>query len=156
MKQQQIFLLSCSVLLVVIFSLMGFSYAQSDSPKSSFSPEQEIFIFVQTIVENSNGHLVTYLTSEKFTDLNLETLDVLLDAEASENDPITTINGQKYQVINRKLSIDYHKENVIASTLLGYSPEETTYIAARFAHDGYPILKGEKVTSIWTFLRPVD
>jgi len=156
MKKARFLLLSCSVITVTIFSLIGYSYGQIESPKPLFSPDQEIFIFVQTIVENSNGQIVTYLTSEKFTDLNYDTLYTLLGTEASEDDPIVNIYGKNYQVINRKLEINYHKENVIASTLLGYSPEGTTHIAARFAHDGYPILKGEKVISIWTFLRPID
>jgi len=155
MEKHILFFLYGSVIIGIIFSLVGYSYAQDFSPQSSFSPDKA-FIFVQTIVENSNGNLVTYLTSDKFTDINVDTLYTLLDAEASENDPIMTISGKKFQVINRKLSIDYDRDNVIASTMLGYTPEETTYIAARFAHDGYPIQKGEKVTSVWTFLRPVD
>jgi len=133
MEKHALFFLYGSVLIGIIFSLVGYSYAQDFSPKSSFSTDQEVFIFVQTIVEDSNGILVTYLTSDKFTDINDDTINTLLDSEVSENDPIMTISGKKFQVINRKLSIDYDRDNVIASTMLGYTPEETTYIAAIFA-----------------------
>jgi len=83
-------------------------------------------------------------------------LENLLQTEESENDPIITINGENFQVIKRKLTITYDKENVIASTILASSNDGTLTTVARFAHDGYPIISGDKVHSIWTFLRPVD
>jgi len=100
--------------------------------------------------------VVTYLTSDKFTDLNKAALQKLLDKEVSEKDPIIEINGEKFQVIKRKLTITYDKENVIASTILADSTEGVLTTVARFAHDGYPIVEGDKVHSIWTFLRPVE
>jgi len=118
--------------------------------------ESETFVFVQTLLENSDGQVVTYLTSDKFTDLNTAALEKLLDKEVSENDPTIEINGEKFQVIKRKLSITYDKENVIASTILADSDEGALTTVARFAHDGYPIKSDDKVHSIWTFLRPVD
>ena len=77
-------------------------------------------------------------------------------SEVSENDPIITINGKKFQVIKRKLTITYDKENVIASTILASTEDGSLRTVARFAHDGYPIVEGDKVHSIWTFLRPVE
>ncbi len=29
-------------------------------------------------------------------------------------------------------------------------------LVARFAHDGYPLLEGETVISVWTFIKPID
>ncbi len=88
--------------------------------------------------------------------MNTVVLQKLLEKEASEMDPIIEINGEKFQVIKRKLSITYDKENVIASTILADSTEGALTTVARFAHDGYPIVEGDKVHSIWTFLRPVE
>jgi len=45
---------------------------------------------------------------------------------------------------------------VIASTILADSNVGKLTTVARFAHDGYPIVEGDKVHSIWTFLRPVE
>jgi len=59
-------------------------------------------------------------------------------------------------VIKRGLSIPQEKENVIASTLLASIFSDKTIIIARFAHDGYPIIEGDIVTTIWTFIRPVQ
>ena len=154
-KQWFLVLLVASFLIGIIFSLSNSSYGQSTQDEKNFLSKTETFIFVQTLVENSDGQLVTYLTSDKFTDLDLRSLDMLLDSEVSENDPIISIQGQKYQVIKRKLTISYDKENVIASTILARTQNDKVMTVARFAHDGYPIVAEDKVQSVWTFLRPI-
>lgn len=133
---------------------IGSSFAQSaENPLVSGS---DTFVFVQTFLENSDGQFITYLTSDKFTDLDYDALEKLLQTEASEDDPIVTINGKEFQVIKRKLTITYDKENVIASTILASSSEGGLTTVARFAHDGYPIIPGDRVHSIWTFVKPVE
>ncbi len=141
---------------IFIASFTSLSFAQSSANLPEFFSERDTFVFVQTLLENSDGQVVTYLTSDKFTDLNKDALQKLLDKEVSDKDPIIEINGEKFQVIKRKLTITYDKENVIASTILADSTEGVLTTVARFAHDGYPIVEGDKVHSIWTFLRPVD
>ena len=142
--------------IIFIVSLTSLSFAQSPSNLPEIFSERDTFVFVQTLLENSDGQVVTYLTSDKFTDLNKVALQKLLDKEVSDKDPIIEINGEKFQVIKRKLTITYDKENVIASTILADSTEGVLTTVARFAHDGYPIVEGDKVHSIWTFLRPVE
>ncbi len=142
-------------LIFTIFSLTNSSYGQSEDEKN-FLSKTETFIFVQTFVENSDGELVTYLTSDRLSDLNLRELDNLLESEVTEKDPIVSIAGQKYQVIKRKQTISHDRDNVIASTMLAYSQSGTLTTVARFAHDGYPIIPGDKVQSVWTFLKPVE
>ena len=148
-------LLVVPFLVGIIFSFTNNSYGQSIEDENNFLSKTETFIFVQTFVENSDGELVTYLTSDKFSDLYLRELDILLESEVSEKDPIISIEGQKYQVIKRKQTISHDRDNVIASTMLAYSQSGTLKTVARFAHDGYPIIPGDKVQSVWTFLKPV-
>ncbi len=152
------YLLFSALVMGIIFiaSLTSLSFAQSSSNLPEFFSERDTFVFVQTLLENSDGQVVTYLTSDKFTDLNKAALQKLLEKEVSEKDPIIEINGEKFQVIKRKLTITYDKENVIASTILADSDDDKLTVVARFAHDGYPIVEGDKVHSIWTFLRPVE
>jgi len=152
------YLLFSALVMGIIFvaSFSSYSYAQSSPAQTDLVYESETFVFVQTLLENSDGKVVTYLTSDKFTDLNKAALQKLLDKEVSDKDPIIEINGEKFQVIKRKLTITYDKENVIASTILADSHEGALTTVARFAHDGYPIVEGDKVHSIWTFLRPVE
>ncbi len=82
------------LLFVVAISFASFSYAQTQT-----SLEKGIFISVQSELRNSNGQLITFLESSKFTDLNLPSLYNFLDFEASlGNDPVVTIDGKNYQV----------------------------------------------------------
>jgi hypothetical protein len=132
-------------LIFTIFSFTNNSYGQSIENEKNFLSKTETFIFVQTIVENSDGEL-----------LNKRELENLLESEVSEKDPIVSIAGQKYQVIKRKQTISHDRDNVIASTMLAYSQNDALKTVARFAHDGYPIIPGDKVQSVWTFLKPVE
>ena len=115
------------------------------------------FIFVQTTVRNSDGQLIVYLESSKFTDLNLELLGPFLDFEASRgNDPIVTINEEEYQVIRRAQSKTFERDDLVASTILSNTVDGKLTMLARFAHDGYPVSSGDTLESMWTFIRPVS
>ncbi len=147
-------LLAGVISFAMVFSQTDYSYSQSSLLEKT-PAGTDIFIFVQTFLRDSEGHLVTYLGSNEFTHLDTESLERLLEIESSENDPIITIDGEKFLVIKRVMEIPYHKENSIASTLLAYEEDGNLVLVARFAHDGYPIIPGDTVTSIWTFIRPV-
>ncbi len=151
MKKNILFAIIATVA-VFSFSFMSYSYAQSQSSKIPI-PEYGVFIFVQTIVENSEGQIVTYLASDKFSNVNTESLNFLLDSEATENDPVITIGDNKYQIIKRQQSIDHDKKSVIASTIISQNQKDGLKQVARFAHDGYPVVECDRVVSIWTFIR---
>lgn len=129
---------------------------------SSFGATQtelgsDIFVLVQSTLRNSDGTLVAYLESTKFSDLNLPALESFLDYEASRaNDPIITIDGEKFQVIRRVQSNQYDSEGLVASTLLFDTADGKTTLLARFAHDGYTTVPGDTIESMWTFVRPVS
>jgi len=116
-----------------------------------------LFIFVQTTIRNSDGQLIVYLESSKFTDLNLEAMDPFLDFEASRgNDPIVTIDGEEYQVIRRVQSKTFTSEDLVASTILSNVKDGKISQIARFAHDGYMVYPGDTLESMWTFVRIVS
>ncbi len=117
----------------------------------------DLFVFVQTTIRNSDGQLVTYLESSKFTDLNLELFGPFLDSEAARaDDPIVTINGEEYQVIRRVQSKTFPSDDLVASTLLSDMVDGKLTMLARFAHDGYPVSEGDTLQSMWTFIRPAS
>ncbi len=117
----------------------------------------DLFIFVQTTIRNSDGQLITYLESSKFTNLNLELLGPFLDFEASRgDDPTVTINEKEYQVIRRVQSKTFPSEDLVASTILSDTVDGKLTMLARFAHDGYPVSAGDTLESMWTFIRPVS
>ncbi len=140
-----------SLFFLIVISATNYSQAyQTDIDKG-------LFIFVQSTVRNSDGQLVTYLESSKFTDLNLELLGPFLDFEASRgDDPIVTINGEEYQVIRRVQSKTFPRDDLVASTILSDTIDGKLTMLARFAHDGYPVSQGDTLESMWTFIRPVS
>jgi len=116
-----------------------------------------LFIFVQTTIRNSDGQLVTYLESSKFTDINLELLGTFLDFETSRaDDPIVTINEKEYQVIRRVQTKTFTSDDLVASTILSDGIDGKLTMLARFAHDGYPVSAGDTLESMWTFMRPAS
>jgi len=152
---------NCNLLVIIgiaafvfMFSLAEFSFAQPQTFKSQSLSDYEIFIYVQTLIRNSEGQLVTYLGSSSFTNLDINALKILLDTEVSEDDPIVTINDKKFQIIKREMTLPQQKENGIASTLLYHTKDGKTSLVARFAHDGYRIIEGDIVKSVWTFIIP--
>lgn len=117
----------------------------------------DIFILVQSIVRNSDGSLIVYLESTKFSDLNMSALEDFLDFETSRgNDPIITIDENKFQVIRRVQSQSFNSEGLVASTILLDNVDEKSLVLARFAHDGYSVVPGDTIESIWTFVRSVS
>ena len=137
-----------SLFFLVIVSLTNYSQAYQTEIEDGF------FVFVQTTVRNSDGQLVTYLESSKFTHLDLEALGPFLDFEASRgNDPIVTIDDKEYQVIRRVQSKTFPSDDLVASTLLSDIVDGKLTLLARFAHDGYPVSSGDTLESVWTFIR---
>ncbi len=142
-----------ALLFVFVFLLFPASIAFGES---KIINNDAIFIFVQTTVRNSDGQLVVYLESTKFTDVKLSALESFLDFEASRgNDPIITIDNKLYQVIQRLQSQTFDSEDLVASTILSDNVNNNPVLLARFAHDGYAVIPGDTLESMWTFIRPV-
>ena len=143
---------------IILFSFVFLLFPMSNS-FGAYQTElgDEVFIFVQSTVRNSDGVLVAYLESSKFTDLNKPALESFLDFETSRgNDPIIAIDGQNYQVIRRVQSHSFDSEGLVASTILSDNVDGKNTVLARFAHDGYPVISGDTLESMWTFVRPVS
>lgn len=138
------------------FALLFVSLAPSAFSQFQTSLDEGLYVFVQTTVRDSDGVLLTYFESSKFTDLDVERLGPFLDFEATRgDDPIVTIGGDSYQVIRRVQSQTFDSFNVLASTSLHYAVDGESVQLARFVHDGYPVSAGDAMESIWTFARIV-
>lgn len=117
----------------------------------------DVFILVQSIIRNSDGSLIVYLESTKFSDLNMSALENFLDFETSRgNDPTITIDENDFQVIRRVQSQSFNSEGLVPSTVLLDNVDEKPLVLARFAHDGYTVVPGDTIESIWTFVRSVS
>jgi len=143
---------------IILFLFAFFLFPISDS-FGAYQTElgDDLFIFVQSTIRNSDGTLVAYLESTKFTDLNRLGLETFLDFEASRGgDLIITLDGQNYQVIRRVQSQSFDSDGLVASTMLSDKIDGKPTVLARFAHDGYPVQSGDTLDSMWTFVRIVS
>ncbi len=143
---------------IILFSFAFLLFPMSNSI-GAYQTElgDNVFIFVQSTIRNSDGTLVAYLESSKFTDLNKPGLEYFLDFEASRgNDPIITIDGQNYQVIRRVQYKSIGYDGLVARTMLSNVVDGKPTILARFSHDGFSVVSGDIMESMWTFIRPVS
>jgi len=151
---QLLFLLTGSITIMSILSLTGYSYAQSLPSPDKPAPDYFLYIFVQGILRNSEGQLVTYLEYDKMIDVDFKLLDTFLDEASLGNDPVITINGQKFQVIIRELVTKIDSVYLLGSTPLKDSQTNVTVVT--LAHDGFLVVPGDELTTFWTFFRSVD
>ena len=118
--------------------------------------ESTPYIFVQIIHRDSDGNLLAYLQSDKMTSVDLPALNFLLDHESSlKQDPIYEIDGKKHQVITRQFVETYDSQNLLASTELLVDMNNIEVMTVRFIHDGFRIISGDTVTTVWSFARLV-
>ena len=132
--------------------MVSFSNSYAQTPQNNFA------IHVQIKVENSDGALVSYLETDKVIITDYTSLNALLDTDAPiMHKKIVTEGDQKYELI-QATDVVVHtsptivSENFISAVGAGNSQE----ILALADHDGYPVVKGDKVTTYWTILRPVS
>ena len=134
-----------SILLSVVFiSLIGNSYAQS------FEQTRSIFIFVQTQIRNSDGHLVAYLEANKVFISEPDLLNRYLDTQSPQTFERA---GQSYELIQLDVQKEITEPDVISKTTLATVVDDKPILTVYSDHDGYPIVPGDTVTSIWTIIR---
>jgi hypothetical protein len=144
---------------IIFTSLFFLVFISLTINTQAYQPEikDDLFIFVQTTVRDSDGQLVTYLESSKFTNVDLKLMGPFLDREVARgDDPTVTINGEEYQVIRRVQSKEFPRDDLVASTMLSDVVDGKLTVLARFAHDGYPVSEGDTLQSMWTFIRPAS
>lgn len=139
-------ILSSLFLCVVCISLIGNSYAQS------FEQTRSIFIFVQTQIRNSDGHLVAYLEANKVFLSDPDLLNKYLDTQSPQQTFARA--GQNYDLIQLDVQKNISEPNVISKTALGTVVNSKQVVMAYSDHDGYSLVPGDTVTSVWTIIRP--
>ena len=162
------------ILSVIIFSILlipvSFANAAEVLPDIEFSDaifssetydsDSGIYIFVQVIQRDSNGTVVSFLQSDKMTDLNPNTLNYYVDSRAQIMDiPVYNFGGQLLQAYGEKFTVTQEIKDITASTLLVVevhdenSNDVKRQLAARFAHDGIVMEPGDIVETHWFVAR---
>lgn len=131
--------------------MMSFSnsYAQT--------PQNNIAIHVQIKVENSDDALVSYLETDKVIILNYADLNALLDTDAPVlHKKIVMLGDQKYELIKATDVLVHSSPTIVSENYISANSANSQEILALADHDGYPVVKGDKVTTYWTILRPAS
>ena len=141
-------LLGITITLVLMVSFSN-SYAQT--------PQNNIAIHVQIKVENSDGALVSYLETDKVIITDYASLNTLLDTNAPVlHKKIVMLGDQKYELIKATNVLVHSSPTIVSENFISANSANSQEILALADHDGYPVVKGDKVTTYWTILRPVS
>jgi len=125
------------------------SYAQT--------PQNNIAIHVQIKVENSDGALVSYLETDKVIIMDYANLNSLLDTNAPIlHKKMVMLGDQKYELIKATDVLVHSSPTIVSENFISANSGNSQEILALADHDGYPVVKGDKVTTYWTILRPAS
>jgi len=145
MKKNLVFLLSVPLLLIPILV-----YASSSFSLDTAQP------FVEIIVRDKDGNLVTYMEQDHFSYFNEKLMKMALDSDNPDNNIMISMNGEKYQVLMYQHSTKSLSHNVISNSKLGAYHEGVPIKAAELSHAGVYVVSGDEITSIWKIAMPLD
>lgn len=127
-------------------------------PENSYAQTpNNLAIFVQIKVVDSNGNLVSYLEATKILVANVAKLNLLLD----QNSPVfsksyVTNGAQKFEVIKANDTVLHQSDTIVSQNMISSSDGQHSIVLATADHDGYPVVKGDTAIAYWTIIRPVS
>lgn len=131
------------VIMIVIGPTIASAYAQTSN---------QFVIFVHINIRNSDGELVAHSEGYKIRIVDLELLNKLLDKQPVTS--TTKIGGQNYEIIQLTYHDKYNSPTVVSNQGIGINVQGQIQFLANYNHDGFPVDKGDTVTSVWTIIRP--
>ena len=138
---------------VIMASVLMISFSNSYAQ----TPQNNIAIHVQIKVENSDGALVSYLETDKVIIEDYANLNALLDTNSPVlHKKIVMLGDQKYELIKATDVLVHSSPTIVSENFISANSANSQEILALADHDGYPVVKGDKVTTYWTILRPAS
>jgi len=129
----------------------------SSSNSYAQTPQNNMAIHVQIKVENSDGALVSYLETSRVIITDYASLNSLLDTNAPIlHKKIISIGDQKYELIKATDVLIHSSPTIVSQNFISAMGKNSQELLALADHDGYPVVKGDKVTTYWTILRPAS
>ena len=139
-----------------IFSIIIFSAFTSEAFAQISNPDDIFFIFVQVTLRDSDGHLITYMESNKLVNIDKKIINDSLDHLSSYMEiPIFELNDTKFQVFIIETTTEFDSNTMYNRALYDVTVNEQTYSAAKFQFDGFLTSPGDEVTAVWTIARLV-
>tara|TARA_Y100001949_G_C15784972_1_gene242343 strand:+ start:155 stop:601 length:447 start_codon:yes stop_codon:yes gene_type:complete len=139
-----------------IFSIIIFSAFTSEAFAQISNPDDIFFIFIQVTLRDSDGHLVTYMESNKLVNVDKKIINDSLDHLSSYMEiPIFELNDTKFQVFIIETTTEFDSNTMYANAFYDVTIDEQTYSAAKFQFDGFLTSPGDESTAVWTIARLV-
>lgn len=149
---KKILIFSSIALLSMIFPLSVFG--QSDEDINEFP-----LVYAESILRNANGDLIVYKENFSIHLMNQELLHQLLDQEKRQGNNATLIDigGVTHEKISIETTESFTSEDLRGWDALGIFINDEKYERlALFLHEGYPVIPGDELTIIWTFVRTIS
>ena len=139
-----------------IFSIIIFSAFTSEAFAQISNPDDIFFIFIQVTLRDSDGHLVTYMESNKLVNVDKKIINDSLDYLSSYMEiPIFELNDTKFQVFIIETTTEFDSNTMYANAFYDVTVNEQTYPAAKFQFDSFLTSPGDESTVVWTIARLV-
>ena len=139
-----------------IFSIIIFSAFTSEAFAQISNPDDIFFIFIQVTLRDSDGHLVTYLESNKLVNVDKKIINDSLDHLSSYMEiPIFELNDTKFQVFIIETTTEFESNTMYANAFYDVTINEQTYSVAKFQFDSCLTSPGDESTVVWTIARLV-
>ena len=140
-----------------IFSIIAFSVFTSEAFAQISQPEDNIFfVFIQVTLRNSDGQLITYLESQKFSNVDNKMINDSLDHFSSSTEiPVFQLNDIKFQVFIIETYTGFDSNTMFGNAYYDVIIDDQTYSAAKFQFDSFLTSPGDEATAVWTIARLV-
>jgi len=109
--------------------------------------------FAEFILRDSQGNLITYFKSPYLLVLNHTIAEDYIDSWYMSE--VITVNNTSYEVFNKIYDRAYEIETVFAQTAVSYDvfPKLRMLYTPNW---GFPILKGDTITILYTIYKPIE
>lgn len=141
---------------VVVISSFGASLAQTVGPlPQAGAPAQQIVgIYAQIVVRDSSGSLVSYLETSRVTVADPARFNQLIDQNMGEfASSMIAVGGQGLQILKANETVVHTYPTIVSQNLISMKTASGIENLVAANHDGYAVLKGDRVTTYWTIIR---
>ncbi|MDE2588442.1 MAG: hypothetical protein KGL95_02080 [Patescibacteria group bacterium] len=127
----------------------GSSFAQTVGP-----PQQILGVYAQIEVQDSSGNLISYLETSRATVIDPGKFNQLINQNMDQfKSNIITVGGQNIEILKANDTIVHPSATIVSQNLISVKTSSGTETLVTADHDGYPVVKGDKVTTYWTIIR---
>ena len=137
--------------LLLPFLLFIIPFTSIQSQESSSEDTQ-----VSIIIRNSDGQLIAYIEKYQPDSINKKLVEKEIFSKPHIFDNELLLDGKKYELFSKIQYTQGKSEFVISNSRLAILQNDVPREAIAITHDGLPIVSGDRVISVWNFIRSAD